>query len=56
MQLSGALGQFPSFDVTPTIGKEFPDASLRAWLEAPDSDALLRELAVTGMHLHLHGT
>lgn len=51
MQLSGALDEFPSFDVTPTIGKEFPDASLRAWLEAPDSDALLRDLAITGMHL-----
>ncbi|PKX96255.1 TauD/TfdA dioxygenase family protein [Aspergillus novofumigatus IBT 16806] len=47
MQLSGALDRFTSFDVTPTIGREFPDADLRGWLESPDSNALLRDLAIT---------
>ncbi|GAQ09178.1 alpha-ketoglutarate-dependent taurine dioxygenase [Aspergillus lentulus] len=47
MELSGALDRFSYFDVTPTIGREFPDVDLRAWLESPDSDTLLRDLAIT---------
>ncbi|KAI9933418.1 hypothetical protein AWENTII_002528 [Aspergillus wentii] len=47
LQLKGALDQFESFDVTPVIGKEFPNASLKEWLDAPNSDDLLRELAIT---------
>lgn len=48
LQLSGVLDQFRSFEVTPTIGKEFPDASLADWLRAPNSDELVRDLAITG--------
>nr|A0A2Z6FZX4.1 RecName: Full=Alpha-ketoglutarate-dependent dioxygenase btcD; AltName: Full=Betaestacins biosynthesis cluster protein D [Neocamarosporium betae]BBE36499.1 putative alpha-ketoglutarate-dependent dioxygenase [Neocamarosporium betae] len=44
---TGALDEFRSFDVTPIIGTEFPDASLKAWLEDPKADDLLRELAIT---------
>ncbi|TVY43064.1 putative alpha-ketoglutarate-dependent sulfonate dioxygenase [Lachnellula occidentalis] len=47
MQLSGALDKFESFDVTPVIGKEFPKANLAQWLEAPNADELIRDLAVT---------
>ncbi|KAI9661080.1 MAG: hypothetical protein M1821_009407 [Bathelium mastoideum] len=47
LQPTGALDQFKSFDVTTIIGKEFPEASLKEWLEAPNSDELIRELAVT---------
>ncbi|KAF2229318.1 taurine catabolism dioxygenase [Viridothelium virens] len=47
LQLTGALDQFSSFDVTPEIGKEFPEASLKEWLEAPNSDELIRDLAIT---------
>lgn len=47
LKLSGALDQFDSFDVTPVIGKEFPHASLKEWLEAPNSDDLIRDLAIT---------
>ncbi|PLB48443.1 taurine catabolism dioxygenase, partial [Aspergillus steynii IBT 23096] len=47
LQLSGALDQSQSFDVTPVIGREFPTASLRTWIESPNSDALLRDLAIT---------
>jgi hypothetical protein len=46
---TGALDQYESFDVTPVIGREFPHANLVTWLKAPNSDALLRELALTSM-------
>lgn len=45
--LTGTLDQFESFDITPVIGREFPKANLVDWLNAPNSDELIRELAVT---------
>ncbi|KAK3361535.1 hypothetical protein B0T24DRAFT_538823 [Lasiosphaeria ovina] len=45
--LSGVLDQFESFDVTPVIGREFSNADLAEWLRAPNSDELLRDLAIT---------
>jgi hypothetical protein len=48
LKLSGVLDQYKSFDVTPVIGKEFPDAQLIDWLNAPNSDDLIRDLAITG--------
>lgn len=47
LKLSGALDQYESFDVTPVIGREFPKANLKEWLRAPNSDELIRELAIT---------
>ncbi|KAL4871471.1 hypothetical protein BDV12DRAFT_206586 [Aspergillus spectabilis] len=47
LKLSGALKEFESFDVTPVIGHEFPSAQLSEWLSAPNSDELLRDLAIT---------
>ncbi|GMG11508.1 unnamed protein product [Aspergillus oryzae] len=47
LELRGHLNQFKSFYVTPTIGTEFPDAHVVDWLKAPNSDELLRDLAVT---------
>lgn len=47
LKLSGALDQFESFQSTPIIGTEFPKANLVEWLRAPNSDELIRELAVT---------
>ena len=47
LELTGLLDQFKSFDVTPVIGTEFPDVQLTDWLHAPNSDALLRDLAIT---------
>lgn len=44
---SGVLDQYESFDVTPIIGREFPTASIKEWLEAPNSDDLIRDLAIT---------
>lgn len=47
LQLSGALADIENFDMTPVIGREFPSASLAEWLQAPNSDELLRDLAIT---------
>lgn len=51
LELKGVLNQFKSFEVTPVIGKEFPEANLLEWLRAPNSDELLRDLAITGSYL-----
>jgi hypothetical protein len=47
VKATGILEQYESFDVTPVIGREFPHANLVSWLQAPNSDELLRELALT---------
>lgn len=47
IKLAGALDKFESFDLTPCIGREFPKVNLVEWLNAPNSDELLRDLAVT---------
>ena len=49
LQLRGVLDGYKSFDVTPIIGREFPDVNLKEWLRAPNSDELLRDLAITSM-------
>lgn len=50
LQLKGALDQYKSFDVTPVIGREFVDVNLKEWLRAPNSDDLIRDLAITSMY------
>ncbi|KAF2096477.1 taurine catabolism dioxygenase [Rhizodiscina lignyota] len=47
LELSGALKSTQFFDVTPTIGREFVDVNLKDWLRAPNSDDLIRDLAIT---------
>jgi hypothetical protein len=47
LKLNGTLDQYKSFDVTPIIGREFVDVNLKEWLEAPNSDELIRDLAIT---------
>ncbi|KAF1986878.1 taurine catabolism dioxygenase, partial [Aulographum hederae CBS 113979] len=47
LQLKGALDKFDFFDVTPIIGREYVEGNLKEWLEAPNSDDLLRDLAIT---------
>jgi hypothetical protein len=47
LKLYGVLKDFKSFDVAPVIGTEFPDAKLTNWMKAPNSDELLRDLAIT---------
>jgi hypothetical protein len=52
LKLSGVLDHFKSFEVTPVVGREYPEANLKEWLESPDSDALLRDLAITSASVH----
>ncbi|ETS82069.1 hypothetical protein PFICI_07071 [Pestalotiopsis fici W106-1] len=47
LKLSGALDPFEQFDVTPIIGREYANVDLAEWLRAPNSDELLRDLAIT---------
>lgn len=47
IKYSGALDVYEYFDLTPTIGREFPNASVTEILRAPNSDELLRDLAYT---------
>ncbi len=47
LQLKGVLNEFKSFDVTPVIGREFPEAKLAEWLRAPNSNELIKDLAIT---------
>ena len=47
LKLSGALNDFKFFDVTPVLGREYSEVNLKEWLEAPNSDELLRDLAIT---------
>lgn len=46
MKLTGILDQFKSIDSTPVIGREYPTIQIRDLLNAPNSDELLRELAI----------
>ncbi|KAH7010707.1 hypothetical protein B0J12DRAFT_733792 [Macrophomina phaseolina] len=46
LKLSGVLDHYEYLDITPAIGREFPNADLKEWLEAPNSDELLRDLAI----------
>ncbi|MCJ1408932.1 hypothetical protein MMC19_003009 [Ptychographa xylographoides] len=47
LELGGFLEQFKYFDVTPTIGREYSEVNLKEWLEASNSDNLIRDLAIT---------
>jgi hypothetical protein len=49
LKLEGLLDAFESFDVTPVIGREFKDVNLAEWLRAPNSDELIRDLAITSI-------
>lgn len=44
---SNTLDGYQSFDVTPVIGREFPEVQLTDILNASNSDELLRDLAIT---------
>lgn len=44
---SGSLDRFPSFDTTPNVGREFTNANLASWIRDPNSDQLIRDLAIT---------
>ncbi|ORX36063.1 hypothetical protein BD324DRAFT_630031 [Kockovaella imperatae] len=46
MQYQGLLDKYESFELTPSLGREFKDLQLTDLLKAPNSDALLADLAV----------
>ena len=47
LEIKGVLEDFEYFDVTPVIGREFKDVDVVAWLQSPNSDELIRDLAIT---------
>ena len=47
LEPKGVLEEFKYFDVTPVIGREFKDVDVVAWLQSPNSDELIRDLAIT---------
>ncbi|OJD32192.1 alpha-ketoglutarate-dependent sulfonate dioxygenase [Diplodia corticola] len=46
-KLSGALRDVKVKHITPCLGTEFVDVNLKEWITGPDSDAKLRDLAIT---------
>ena len=49
MESNGSLENYDHIDLTPCIGREFPTANLVDMMNAPNSDELLAELALTSM-------
>ena len=47
LKSTGVLDQFEHIELTPVIGREYPKADVAAWLQAPNSDELIKELALT---------
>ena len=50
---TGTLDAFKQVHVTPCLGSEFKDVDVTEWLRAPNSDDILRDLALTSEHPHL---
>lgn len=48
---TGSLDSFTSFEVTPTIGREYPTLQLSDVMSSPNRDNLVRDLAITGEFL-----
>jgi hypothetical protein len=44
---TGCLDKYNFFEVTPCIGREYTDLSIRDLLNAPNSDELIREFGIT---------
>lgn len=53
LRVTGALKDLESYELTPTIGREYVKADLVDLLKAPNSDELIRDLAVTSECNHL---
>jgi hypothetical protein len=47
LKYSGTLDSYEFFEVTPSIGREYPKLSIRDMLNAPNSDELIRDFAIT---------
>lgn len=54
---SGSLDSFKHNDSTPIIGREIIGLQIRDILQSPESDAKIRDLAITGiLHTHIRST
>ena len=51
LEPSGVLDQYEPVDLTPVLGRQFDNVQLKALLEAPNSDELIKELAITSVSL-----
>jgi len=51
MRTVGLLDSYKRKLINPCIGIEFPDMDIVSLLSAPNSDALLRDVAITSAHL-----
>lgn len=47
LKSTGVLDKFEYIEVTPVIGREYPKADVAEWLQASNSDELIKELALT---------
>ncbi|PWZ02128.1 taurine catabolism dioxygenase [Testicularia cyperi] len=47
LKLAGVLDQYKHIDLTPAIGREYPDIQLTDLIAAPNADELLRDLSIT---------
>lgn len=46
LKYSGALDSYDFFEVTPCLGREYPKLGIRDMLNAPNSDAMIRDFAI----------
>lgn len=46
LKYSGTLDSYEYFEVTPCLGREYPKLSIRDMLKAPNSDDMIRDLAI----------
>ncbi|ORY54463.1 hypothetical protein BCR35DRAFT_272155, partial [Leucosporidium creatinivorum] len=46
LRYSGSLDHLPYFEVTPLIGREYPETQLQEIIDAPNSEAMIRDLAI----------
>lgn len=51
LQNSGSLDSYEAFDSTTTVGREIPGLQISKLLSSPDSDTLIRDLAITSTSL-----
>lgn len=54
LEPTGVLDQYKPVDLTPIIGRQFSELQLKKLLYAPNSDELLRELAITSESSRSH--
>jgi hypothetical protein len=48
IQDSGSLNGFPYSDLTPVIGREYPELQITDILKSGNSDRIIQDFAVTG--------